>query len=35
MYLNMKVLVYNRFIQPAFSRAMPANWLDSDVNELV
>ena len=29
----MKVLVYNRFIQPAYSRSIPADWFDSDVND--
>src|SRR5512143_2695584 len=29
------VLMDNRFIQPAYSRSMPADWFESDVSELV
>ena len=29
------VLIDNRFVQPAYSRSMPTDWFDSDVNELV
>ena len=29
------VLMDNQFVQPAYSRSMPADWFDSDVNELV
>jgi DNA excision repair protein ERCC-2 len=29
------VLMDNRFVQPAYSLAMPTDWFGSDVNELV
>jgi DNA excision repair protein ERCC-2 len=29
------VLMDNRFVQPAYSRSMPADWFESDVSELV
>ena len=29
------VLMDNRFVQPAYSRSMPTDWFESDVNELV
>ena len=29
------VLMDSRFVQPAYSRSMPTDWFDSDVNELV
>ena len=29
------VLMDNRFVQPGYSRAMPKDWYDSDVTELV
>jgi DNA excision repair protein ERCC-2 len=29
------VLMDNRFVQPAYSRSMPADWFNSDVSELV
>jgi DNA excision repair protein ERCC-2 len=29
------VLMDNRFVQPGFSRSMPKDWFESDVNELV
>jgi DNA excision repair protein ERCC-2 len=29
------VLIDNRFVQPAYSRSMPTDWFNSDVNELV
>jgi DNA excision repair protein ERCC-2 len=29
------VLMDNRFVQPVYSRAMPADWFESDVSELV
>ena len=29
------VLMDNRFVQPGFSRSMPRDWFESDVNELV
>ncbi len=29
------VLMDNRFVQPAYSRSMPADWFESDVHELV
>jgi DNA excision repair protein ERCC-2 len=29
------VLMDNRFVQPGFSRSMPQDWFESDVNELV
>ena len=29
------VLIDNRFVQPAYSRSMPSDWFESDVNELV
>ena len=35
MFLNIKVLMDNRFVQPAYSRAMPADRFDPHVDELV
>jgi DNA excision repair protein ERCC-2 len=29
------VLMDNRFVQPAYFRSMPADWFESDINELV
>jgi DNA excision repair protein ERCC-2 len=29
------MLMDNRFVQPAYSRSMPTDWFESDVNELL